>query len=186
MAYTSDSNAAYPPQSASNRILDLSVQIGSIRMPNPVGVASGTFGYGEEYAALVDINVLGALYTKAVTLERREGNPPPRLVETPMGLINSIGLANPGSAQFIEEKLPFLQRLSCPVIVNVAGSTEDDYARVIERIEAALSAGAQKGVSTNMSTGVAGYEINISCLMCTREECNLALILWSWNSLPAH
>ncbi len=120
--------------------LDLSVHIGQLVMPNPVGVASGTFGYGEDYDELVHTDALGALYTKAVTLEARRGNPAPRLVETPMGLINSIGLANPGVDQFLQEKLPLLRRHRCAVIVNVAGSTEDDYAAVIERIESHLAA----------------------------------------------
>ncbi|MBN2875773.1 MAG: dihydroorotate dehydrogenase [Spirochaetales bacterium] len=129
--------------------LDLSVQIGSLTLPNPVGVASGTFGYGEEYAPLLDVNTLGALYTKAVTLEPRAGNPAPRLADTPAGMLNSIGLANPGMEAFITDKLPFLRTLGCPVIVNVAGSTEDDYALVVERL--------------GSEDGLGGYEINISC-----------------------
>jgi len=133
--------------------LDLSVKIGALAMANPVGVASGTFGYGEEYDELVHIDGLGALYTKAVTLEPRQGNPPPRLVETPMGLINSIGLANPGVERFVAEKLPSLARRRCAVIVNVAGSTEGDYASVIDYIEEHLGEGR----------GVDGYEINVSC-----------------------
>lgn len=137
--------------------IDLSVRIGSLSMPNPVGVASGTFGYGQEYRDLVDIDSLGALYTKAVTLEAREGNPPPRIVETPMGLINSIGLANPGLSGFIAEKLPYLGTLRCPVVVNVAGSTVSDYAAVVEGIEEALAA------SIPGASRVDGYEINVSC-----------------------
>lgn len=129
---------------------DLSLNIGPLELPNPVGVASGTFGYGQEYAELVDLGRLGALYTKAVTLEPRAGNPPPRLAETPSGLLNSIGLANPGLASFIEHKLPALSELPCPVIVNVAGSSERDYEAVIEGIESA-------------SHPVSGYEINVSC-----------------------
>ena len=132
---------------------DLSVSLGdSLKLANPVGVASGTFGYGQEYAELIDLGSLGALFTKAVTVEPRIGNRPPRLVETPMGLINSIGLANPGVKVFIDEKLPYLRTLSCAVIVNIAGSTEDDYARVVESIE-----GVPGG------PGVAGYEVNVSC-----------------------
>ncbi len=129
--------------------IDLSVRIGDLVMPNPVGVASGTFGYGEEYAALLDIDQLGALYTKAVTPEYRAGNPAPRLADTPAGMLNSIGLANPGLDAFIAEKLPGLRARRCPVIVNVAGKTEDDYVRVLERLEA--------------EGGIAGYEINVSC-----------------------
>jgi dihydroorotate dehydrogenase (NAD+) catalytic subunit len=140
--------------------LDLSVRIGSLLMSNPVGVASGTFGYGEEYDELVHIDALGALYTKAVTLEPRKGNPAPRLVETPMGLINSIGLANPGVEQFLEKKLPLLSRRRCAIIVNVAGSTEDDYAAVIGRIEERLASAAP---GSEGRSGVDGYEINVSC-----------------------
>ena len=129
--------------------LDLSVRIGDLVMPNPVGVASGTFGYGEEYEGLVDIDALGALYTKAVTPEYRPGNPAPRLADAPAGMLNSIGLANPGLDAFIADKLPALRGRRCSVIVNVAGKTEDDYARVVERLES--------------EDGVAGYEINVSC-----------------------
>lgn len=129
--------------------LDLGVMIGELRLPNPVGVASGCFGYGEEYDGLVDIDLLGALYTKAVTPDFRPGNPAPRLADTPAGMLNSIGLANPGLEAFIAEKLPLLRQRRCPVIVNVAGRTEDDYATVVERLEA--------------EDGIAGYEINVSC-----------------------
>jgi dihydroorotate dehydrogenase (NAD+) catalytic subunit len=114
-----------------------------------VGVASGTFGYGEEYAPLTDLSRLGAIYTKAVTVEPRPGNPLPRLVETPAGMINSIGLANVGTERFLKEKIPFLESLSCPVILNVAGSLEEEYAEVIRRVE------GQKAIW--------GYEVNISC-----------------------
>ncbi len=138
--------------------LDLSVRIGNLVLPNPVGVASGTFGYGEEYRDLIDIDKLGALYAKAVTLEPREGNKPPRLVETPQGLINSIGLANPGLAGFIERKLPYLKTLRCPVIVNVSGSSEADYLAVVEGIEAAVGR-----ASPGAPSGADGYEINVSC-----------------------
>ena len=137
---------------------DLSVRIGNLVLKNPVGVASGTFGYGLEYENLVRIDELGALYTKAVTLEPRSGNPPPRLVETPQGLINSIGLANPGIKAFIAEKLPSLRTRNCAIVVNVAGSTEDDYCAVIEEIEKAAPF-----CDEGQKTGVDAYEINISC-----------------------
>ena len=128
---------------------DLTVRVGELVMPNPVGVASGTFGFGTEFEALMDADALGALYTKAVTLEPRPGNPPPRLVETPSGMLNSIGLANPGLEAFTREKLPGLRARRCPIIVNVAGACEDDYVRVVERLET--------------ESGPAGYEINVSC-----------------------
>ncbi len=133
---------------------DLSVRIASLTMQNPVGVASGTFGFGQEYAQLLDLDALGALYTKAITFEKREGNPAPRLFETPSGLLNSIGLVNPGVEAFVEEKLPFLKTLHCSVVANIAGSTEDGYCRVIQAIEE--SAGS-------FGNGVDAYEINVSC-----------------------
>jgi dihydroorotate dehydrogenase (NAD+) catalytic subunit len=129
--------------------VDLSVAVGTGSLANPVGVASGTFGYGEEYAALMDLGLLGAVFTKAVTWESRPGNAAPRLVETPAGLLNSIGLANRGVEAFIRDKLPYLSGLPCAVAANVAGSTEDDYLRVTRRLE-------EDG-------RLWGYEINLSC-----------------------
>jgi dihydroorotate dehydrogenase (NAD+) catalytic subunit len=140
-----------------NTNADLSVQIGPTRLSNPVGVASGTFGYGREYEGLVDFSDLGAIYTKAVTLEPRHGNPAPRLVETPSGILNSIGLANVGVEKFITDKLPFLRALPCAVVVNVAGSTEEEYRRVIDKLENVDVDGIK---NTN---GIWGYEINVSC-----------------------
>jgi len=133
---------------------ELSVKIAGLTMQNPVGVASGTFGFGQEYAQLLDLNALGALYTKAITFEKREGNPAPRLFETPSGLLNSIGLANPGVVAFVEEKLPFLKTLHCSIVANIAGSTEDEYCRVIQAIEEAAG---------RYGNGVDAYEINVSC-----------------------
>ncbi|MFW6362416.1 MAG: dihydroorotate dehydrogenase [Spirochaeta sp.] len=128
---------------------DPQVRIGNALLPNPVGVASGTFGYGSEYEDLFDLNALGALYTKAVTLEPRPGNAVPRMIETPAGLINSIGLANVGSENFVQLKYPFLSRLKCPIIVNVAGSQPEDYLATLEYLE--------------KHTTVWGYEVNVSC-----------------------
>jgi dihydroorotate dehydrogenase (NAD+) catalytic subunit len=129
--------------------MDLRVRIGSGFFPNPVGVASGTFGYGSEYEELIDLSRIGALYTKAVTLEPRPGNDIPRIVETAAGMLNSIGLANVGSRGFIEKKLPFLSELSCPVVVNVAGDQEEDYAETLSYVEEHAE--------------LWGYEVNISC-----------------------
>lgn len=136
---------------------DLSVRIGSLMLANPVGLASGTFGYGSEYESLVDVDSIGALYTKAVTIESRPGNRAPRIVETPSGMLNSIGLANPGVEAFIADKLPELRKRRCAIIVNVAGSTEGEYLEVVRRIEQAA------GHRTAGGTGVDGYEINVSC-----------------------
>jgi dihydroorotate dehydrogenase (NAD+) catalytic subunit len=129
--------------------MELSVKIGNKRLPNPVGVASGTFGYGSEYECLIDISKIGAIYTKAVTLEPRMGNDIPRIVETPAGILNAIGLANVGVRAFCEEKMPYLAELPCAIIANVAGSTEEEYLQVVEVLE--------------MDADVWGYEINISC-----------------------
>ena len=129
--------------------MDLSVTIGGKTLSNPVGVASGTFGYGSEYRELVNVEGLGAIYTKAITLKPRAGNEIPRLVETPAGLLNSIGLANVGVEAFINEKFEYLSTVSCAVVANVAGSTDTEYLEILERLEA--------GCDTW------GYEINLSC-----------------------
>ena len=128
---------------------NLSVKIGQLELNNPILTASGTFGYGEEFASLLDLNRLGGLVTKAVSLEPRPGNPFPRIAETASGMLNSIGLANVGVKDFIKAKLPFLKTLRTAVIVNVAGKTVDDFAQVVATIE-------QGG-------GVDGYELNVSC-----------------------
>ena len=130
-------------------MIDLSVQIGSALLPNPIGVASGTFGYGSEYEQLIDLSRLGALYTKAVTSSPRSGNEMPRIIETPAGILNSIGLANCGVELFLKEKIPQMEQFKCPIIANVAGSTEDEYCKVIERLET--------------DDVLWGYEINVSC-----------------------
>jgi len=107
--------------------VDLRTSIGRIEFKNPVIVAAGTFGYGEEYASFFDLNRLGALVTKTITLKPRQGNPPPRLAETPAGLLNSIGLENPGVDIFLKKKMPFLRRLETSVIVSISGENEDEY-----------------------------------------------------------
>jgi len=129
--------------------MDLSVKVGQITLQNPVGVASGTFGYAEEMESVTALPKLGAIFTKAITLEPRKGNPPPRIVETPSGMLNAIGLANVGVEAFVHEKMPFLRKQKAAIFVNVAGTTIDDYRAVVERLN---------GVS-----GISGYEINISC-----------------------
>ncbi len=128
--------------------MDLTVKVGRTVLPNPVGVASGTFGYGSEYERLIDLDRVGALFTKAVTIEFRPGNQVPRIVETSSGMLNSIGLANVGVERFIAEKLPFLSTLSCAVFANVAGSSVDEYIEVVERLD---------------PHRLSGYEINLSC-----------------------
>jgi len=128
---------------------DLSVQIGSLRLKNPVMTASGTFGYGTEFQPYFKVSRLGAIVTKTITLEPRMGNEMPRIAETPAGMLNSIGLANVGVQRFIDEKLPQLASLDTAVIVNVAGSRVDEYAEVVRRLQ--------------RHPRVDALEINISC-----------------------
>ncbi len=128
---------------------DLSVKVAKVRFANPVLVASGTFGFGEEYDQLIDVSRLGGIITKSVTLVPREGNPPPRTCETPSGMLNAIGLTNLGVDRFIQEKLPFLRGLKTRIIVNVAGSKIGEYVEVVKRL--------------NRCKGIDMLEINISC-----------------------
>lgn len=129
--------------------VNLSVNIAGILMKNPVMVASGTFGYGEEYAPYVNINKLGAIIVKGLSLTPRNGNPPPRIVETEAGMLNSIGLQNIGINTFINEKLPFFKKYDTKVIVNFFGDSIDEYCEV------AKMAGSAPGIH--------GLEMNISC-----------------------
>ena len=128
---------------------DLSVQLGPLGLKNPVLTASGTFGYGREFASLMDPNLLGGIVVKGISLKPMAGNPPPRIVETPCGMLNAIGLANVGLESFLSEKLPWLRKLDTRVIVNIYGHTLDEYGAV---------AAGLKGVS-----GIAALEVNISC-----------------------
>jgi dihydroorotate dehydrogenase (NAD+) catalytic subunit len=127
----------------------LAVNVGGIPMKNPVMTASGTFGYGEKFASLFDLNRLGAIIVKGLSLKPAPGNPPPRTVETCGGMLNAIGLENIGLAAFVKEKLPFLQSLDTPIILNIYGQNMDEYAKLAERI--------------HDLEGVAGIELNISC-----------------------
>lgn len=106
-------------------MVNLKVRIGKLRLKNPVMVASGTFG--EEYKDLVDMNLLGAIVTKTITLKARIGNPPPRLVETPSGMLNSIGLENKGLDNFLKNKLPFLNRFKIPIVASIAGADKNEF-----------------------------------------------------------
>ncbi len=115
---------------------NLKVNIGSVELKNPVMVASGTFGYGEEYSPYIDLNSLGAVVTKGISFHPIDGNPPPRIWETPSGLLNSIGLQNVGVKTFIKEKLPFLKGFDTRIIVNIFGNTAREYAKVAERLSA--------------------------------------------------
>lgn len=128
---------------------NLAINFAGIKLKNPVLTASGTFGYGEEYAEFVDLNKLGGVIVKGVSLKPIKGNPPPRIWETPSGMLNAIGLENPGVDVFLNEKLSYLRKFDTAVIVNIFGYSLEEYVGVAERLD---------GV-----TGVAGLEVNISC-----------------------
>ena len=129
--------------------VDLSVKIGALRLRNPILAASGTFGYGLEFAHLVDLNCLGGFVTKGLSREPIEGAPAPRLCETPSGMLNAVGLQNVGVRAFVAEKLPVLRKFDTAIIANVFGYTLEDYVEVLRVLEDA--------------EGLAGYELNISC-----------------------
>jgi dihydroorotate dehydrogenase (NAD+) catalytic subunit len=129
--------------------MNLSVQIGTLKLQNPVMAASGTFGYGVEYARLVDLNQLGAVVVKGIRLEPVSGNPTPRTVEVASGLINAIGLQGPGVDGFIKKYWPFLKGLKVPIIINIWGTTVEEYAEVARRFDAL--------------GGVGALELNVSC-----------------------
>ncbi|MDA8388721.1 MAG: dihydroorotate dehydrogenase [Nitrospiraceae bacterium] len=127
---------------------DLRVGIGSLKLKNPVMTASGTAGYGAELAEFFDPSLLGALVMKGISLEPWQGNPPPRITETPCGMINSIGLQNVGLEMFLREKLPFARQWDVPVIANILGTSADEYVRLAAELDGA---------------GVEGIELNVSC-----------------------
>ncbi len=128
--------------------VDLSVELAGVRLKNPIVVASGTFGFGREYGQFYDLSELGGICAKGLTLHRREGNPPPRIAETPMGILNSVGLQNPGVDDFIARELPELRRHDLVVIANISGNTPEEYGIMCEKLSAA---------------GVDLIEVNISC-----------------------
>ncbi len=128
---------------------DLSVDIGGLVIKNPVMTASGTFGYASEFNDLIDLNRLGAVVVKGLSLEPSKGNPPPRIVETPCGMLNAIGLENVGIRAFVKQKLPFLKKLDCPTIANIYGKTIAEYAHLAQIIDDV--------------DGISCIEVNISC-----------------------
>jgi len=129
--------------------VDLRVRVGEVELSNPVIAASGTVGYGEELAEVVDLNKLGGIVVKGLSMHVERGNPTPRIVETPGGMLNSIGLQNVGADVFLAEKLPFLRQFDTTVIANIWGRTVDEYVQVAERLDSA--------------DGLAALELNISC-----------------------
>ena len=130
-------------------MVDLTTKIGDLNLRNPVLTASGTFGYGEEIADLIDLTQIGAIVCKTVTRQPRQGNPPPRTCETAAGMLNAIGLQNVGVEAFIRGKMPFLRECGAPIVVNVAGDSVEDFAflcRALSEVE-----------------GISALELNISC-----------------------
>jgi dihydroorotate dehydrogenase (NAD+) catalytic subunit len=134
---------------SSSARVDLTVQIGALRLPNPILAASGTFGYGLEFAHLVDLRRIGGFVTKGISMEPIEGAPAPRLCETPSGMLNAVGLQNVGVENFASGKLPLLHKYNTTIVVNVFGYCIEEYVGVIERLE--------------RSNGIAAYELNVSC-----------------------
>ena len=128
--------------------VDLSVNLAGMTMKNPVVVASGTFGFGREYGQFYDLSNLGGICVKGLTLHQREGNPPPRIAETPMGILNSVGLQNPGVDGFIQHELPWLKEQDVRIIANISGNTPEEYGIMCEKLSKA---------------GVDMIEVNISC-----------------------
>lgn len=130
-------------------MINLEVNLGPLRLKNPVLAASGTFGFGEEYASFFELEKLGAVIVKGLTLRPRQGNPPPRIAETPAGMLNAIGLQNPGLEAFLERELPRLRSINAAVIVNIAGDTEEEYLTLARELS-----------ETN---GILALELNLSC-----------------------
>ncbi len=139
------SPAPQPPEAS---YLDMSVNLAGVTLKNPVVVASGAFGFGREYSQFFDLSELGGICCKGLTLYPREGNPAPRIAETPLGILNSVGLQNPGVDVFIQQELPFLRRYDVKVIANISGNTPEEYGVMCEKLSRA---------------GVDLIEVNISC-----------------------
>ncbi len=130
-------------------MVNLSTQIGKIKLKNPVLVASGTFGHAKEFEKFIDLRKLGGIVTKTITIKPRLGNPPTRIVETPSGMLNAIGLQNPGVEKFVSDKLPFLKSLKIPIIASVMGYSVDEFVEVVKMLD--------------KEEGIDGFELNLSC-----------------------
>ena len=133
---------------AKRNTIDLRVNLGKLKLKNPVMTASGTFGYGKEFSEFVDLNKLGAIVVKGISLKPMKGNPAPRICETPAGMLNAIGLQNPGLKGFIRHQLPFLKELKTKIIVNILGNSVNEYIELAEELE---------------SLGIDAVELNVSC-----------------------
>lgn len=130
-------------------MIDMTVNLPGLRMKNPVIAASGTFGFGREYSNFVDLNEIGGISVKGLTLKPRQGNKPPRIAETPSGILNSVGLQNPGVYGFIEQELTWLEQFDTAIIANISGNTVDEFSQLAEIL--------------NECPGVHGFEVNVSC-----------------------
>jgi dihydroorotate dehydrogenase (NAD+) catalytic subunit len=131
-----------------NKPLELKVKLGRLKLKNPIMTASGTFGYGKEYSEFIDLNKLGAIVVKGISVKPMKGNPSPRICETPSGMLNAIGLQNPGLKGFRKQQLPFLKTLKTKVIVNILGNSVDEYIELAEAMDEA---------------GIDAVELNVSC-----------------------
>ena len=131
------------------KTVDLSVNIGKLKLNNPILLASGTVGYGNEISDFIDLNILGGIITKSISLKPRKGNKPQRIVETSSGMLNAIGLANVGLEEFINEKIPFLAKYNVPIICNIAASTIEEYVECVKAL--------------NYQETIKAFEINVSC-----------------------
>lgn len=141
--------------------MNLKVKIAGVELENPVIAASGTFGFGREYAELYDLSEIGAISVKGLTKAPRAGNPPPRITETYGGILNSVGLQNPGVDAFIEEEIPFLRQYRCKIIANMAGSTFDDYCEMAEKLSDADVDLLEMNISCpNVKAGGAAFGTN--------------------------
>jgi len=129
--------------------VDLSVRVGSLKFRNPILLASGTVGYGNEISDFIDLNKIGGIVTKSLSLKPRKGNPPQRIVETPAGMLNAIGLQNVGVEEFLKEKIPFLKKFDVPLICNIAASTVEEYVECTRLLTS--------------EEFIKGFEINVSC-----------------------
>lgn len=144
--------------------MNLSVTIGKLRLKNPVITASGTFGYGEEYSGFVDLNSLGAVVMKGISLKPSEGNPPPRTCETPCGMLNAIGLQNVGLKKLLKEKLPYLRQFDTKVIANILGSTIQEYARLAQALDGVVDAIEMNVSCPNVKKGGIAFGADIKSL----------------------
>jgi dihydroorotate dehydrogenase (NAD+) catalytic subunit len=131
-----------------NNMISLNVEIGGLKLKNPVIAASGTFGFGREFSGYTDLNRIGGISVKGLTLKPRQGNAPPRIAETPAGILNSVGLQNPGVEEFIKNEIPFLRQFNTAIIANIAGSTVEDYCKMAEILSEA---------------DIDAFELNVSC-----------------------